>query len=224
MHLLDYVLFRFGPGAASVLAVLLMSAMYAPLIAFALLARFAARSGSYLRWDGPTRKTFSLPPAFAAGWATLVLYIIVLMASLPGKGSLSELLASWWFTLARSTQIFYLLSVGLLIVLLYWGALWWQRRTCTLILNLKEKRYRTFDISSLPMKARTGTWDDIAGIYVRCAASSRPRNASTYFVCLKWCGSSNAYSTLGGFGQPEQAKIYAERVAQELRLPIVVGP
>jgi len=174
MHPFDYVASHYGPGAFGALSGLTISCvLYAPLLVIGFSTKAAARSGSYLRWNGPSRKIFSPPSAFAVGMVTFVLWMVMLMVSLPGKGSLSELLTSWWATLARPTQTSYLFVTALLIALFYWGTMQWLRQKCALVLDARERRYKTLDISSLAVKAQIGTWDDIAGIYVRRANSNR---------------------------------------------------
>ncbi|MGI4790770.1 MAG: hypothetical protein ACRYFS_18220 [Janthinobacterium lividum] len=212
---------KLGPFGVVPFMLGVMTMLWSPPLAIALFTRAAARSGSYLRWDKPKKKVYSPPPAFAAGAATFIIYVVMLAFSLPGKGSLSELLVSWWCSAARQTQIVALSSGSLLVVSLYCGTLQWLRRKCALILDIGERRYQTFDVSSVVIKPQTGTWADISGVYVRRANSERGSEPYAYFVCLKWRGNSKAYSALGGFGQQDRASDYAEKVAQELRLPLI---
>lgn len=114
-----------------------------------------------------------------------------------------------------------LLVVSCVVGLAGWGAVRWLRR-CTLTLNLSERTYRSADLSSLTLKAQSGSWGDIAGVHVYTSTRRRPEESFAYFVGLKLPGGRKVYSVLGGFKRREQAEAFAAKVAGELGLPLIL--
>lgn len=204
-------------GLSDDIALLAMiSGLLGPQLALMFAMRKAARGGSYERRFAGSRKVYSPPPAFACGAVAFVLfYPVLLFAEIPH--SVFAPVFQRWAAPSHPGMARDLLLVACVIGLAC-GAAIRVLRCCTLTLNLQERTYRSVDLSSLSLKAQSGSWVDIAGVHVYSGNRRRPDEGIAYFVGLKLPGGRKVYSVLGGFRRREQAEAYAAKAARELGL------
>lgn len=193
--------------------------LYGPLFVLIFVMKKAARSGSYERRGMLSRKRYRPPLAYAFGAVALVLFYPALMAALLPDSVFAPLFQRWAAPghpgVARD-----LISATCVVGLACWGATSWLRR-CTLTLNLQERTYRSVDLSSLSLRAQSGSWGDIAGVHIYGNNRRRPNESFAYYVGLQLPGGRKVYSVLGGFRRQEQAEAFAAKAAGELGLPLL---
>lgn len=179
----------------------------------------AITCGSYRRQVTRSEMVFLMPTALVVGLVTIVLYIVGLCACavFPGLFGIviNPVRAKIW---THPEMLEDLLLFALLSAAVYAGAIWWYRKTFSLVLNLDQRTYRTVDIIGGNLRLKAGTWDDIAGICVKRASA---RGSTYYFVQLNWREQAKIAGNLGGFSKSDRAEIFAAQMAGELGLPVV---
>ncbi len=208
------------PALAGVIIGLCVPALiYGPLFVLMFAMRKVARAGSYERRGALSRKSYRPPLAYAFGAVAFVLFYPALLAATLPDSVFAPLLQRWVAPghpgLGRD-----LLLAACAAGLACWGATSWLRR-CTLTLNLQERTYRSVDLSSLSLRAQSGSWRDIAGVHVYSNNRRRPKESFVYYVGLQLPGGRKVYSVLGGFRRQEQAEAFAAKAAGEMGLPLL---
>ena len=198
---------------------------FAPITVISMIASASLQSGSYERRTPRREKVFRLPDTFPIFLVSLFVFIAAMVSALLNPEVLRDLptTVDWPFVKTHFTGK--ALAVGIFVVWLYGAALHWSHTTGALVLDVDRRRFRTLDMSVDLFKfrppVRTGSWEEISGIAVRRASA---KGTTSYLVVLKWRQASHLYSTLGGYAQPDKAAAYAQRLSNELGLPVVASP
>ncbi len=177
----------------------------------------ALRSGSYLRRTTKSEMVFLAPISPVVFVVTLFVWLVCLciITNPPRFFSLD-----WQGILSRPSATASVGALGLFIAGLYWVTIRWYQKRCPLVLNLERRRYRTVDYS-IKLSEQTGSWDEIAGIYVDRTSA---KGTVIFYVRLRWKGSKKLPAVMGGFSKQEKAEAFAAQMAQEIGLPIVASP
>ena len=188
-----------------------------PLVVPGMFAVYGLQCGSYLRSATKSKMVFLAPRAVVVFPITVLAWFLWCMSPIEPN--------FLWFhrrgILSDSQAVEWLIGSGLCLTGLYWTVLGWYGKICSLILNVDRKTYQAFDVNSAILKTHTGSWEDIAGIYVNRASSE---GSVIYYVRLKWQGPKKLAGVLGGFSKPEKAQAFAEKISKELGLPLVAAP
>ena len=189
-----------------------------PLLITSICAVHGLQRGSYLRSATKSEMKFLAPRSIVVFPITLFAWIFWWVTS---PISLHLLLSGWRNVLLDTQAMEWLTGSGLFLTGLYWAVLQWYGKICPLVLNFDRKIYRAFDANSAILKTHTGSWEDIAGVYVNRASA---RGNVTYYVRLKWKRTRQLAGVMGGFSKQEKAEAFAQRMAQETGLPLVSAP
>lgn len=153
-----------------------------PLLITSVSAVYGLQCGSYLRTATKSEMKFLAPRSIVVFPITLFAWIFWWCAS---PISMHLLLSGWRNVLSDPQATEWLTGSGLFLAMLYWAVLQWYGKICPLVLNVDRKIYRAFDVNSAILKTHTGSWEDIAGVYVNRASS---KGSVIYYVRLKWQG------------------------------------
>ena len=177
----------------------------------------ALRSGSYLRRTTKSEMVFLAPISPVVFVVTLCIWIACMCAAtnLPNLFTIN-----WQGVLSTPGDLVLAVALGIVIAGLYWSVIRWYQKRCPLVLDLERRRYRTVDYS-IKLSRQTGSWEDIAGIYVHCTSA---KGTDIFYVRLRWKGSKQLPAVMGGFSKQEKAEAFAETLSKELGLPLVAAP
>ncbi len=189
-----------------------------PLVVPSVFAVCGLQGGSYLRSATKSEVIFLAPRSIVVFPITLFAWIFWWCAS---PISVHLLLSGWRNVLSDPQATEWLTGSGLFLAGLYWAVLRWYGSICPLVLNLDRKTYRAFNANSAILKTHTGSWEDIAGVYVHRASA---KGNVTYYVRLKWQGPQKLAGVLGGFSKQDKAEAFAAKMSKELGLPLVPAP
>lgn len=193
---------------------------FGPMVVTSQFAMRALCSGSYRRQTPRDVMVFLKPISLVVFVVTLALNMLVLCALIDDK-TLFHAFNSPLPALADPAVVKGVLVFGVISALIYHWSIKWYVKTCPLVLNLERRTYRTLDMAGVKLRARSGPWDDIAGICVKCASA---KGTATYYVQLRWKGQATLASSLGGFSNQETAQAFAAKMSNELGLPLVAAP
>ncbi len=190
--------------------------LFGPMLVTSLYGVHTLQSGSYQQKSTRSEMVFLRPVALVVFGVTIALNLLVMMALIDDKALFNEL--NWQYVSTHPDAAKIVLAFGAVAFILYWSIIRWYVKTCALVLNLDRRTYRTIDFAHVPLKERTGSWDDIEGISIRCASA---KGNVIFYVHLKWRGASKLASSLGGFSKRDRAEAFAAQTARELGLPFV---
>ena len=188
-----------------------------PVLFTGFVAVSATQSGSYLKRTTSSELVFLAPVSMIVFLVTFFIWMVYLgiVVNVPQFFPID-----WRGILSRPSTAASVGALASLIAGLYWVIIRWYRKHCSLVLNLERRRYRTVDYS-IKLSEQTGSWDEIAGIYVHRAST---KGNVTYYVRLKWKGTNKLAGAMGGFSKQEKAEAFAAQMSKELGLLIVASP
>ncbi len=205
-----------GVGLSSFLIFFLL---FSPPIVAGQIAVNGLRSGSYQKVAKKSRKVFLRPTSMVVLPITLILWIVLLCGLLANpKFILSH---DWKADLARPEVVADLFTVAVAMSGLCLGIIRWYKKTYALVLDLDQGTYQAVNASSFVPKPRTGSWDEIAGIYTR---RSSAKGTVSFYVQIKLKQPQKLALSLGGFRKQEKAEAFAQKMSEELGLPLVAAP
>ena len=198
--------------------ILLPILIFSPPVVTGFVAVSALQSGSYLRQAAKSEMVFLAPISTVVFVITMLVWIVCLSIAV---NTPHFFLINWRHVLSNPSSITFASALGFVVAGLYWVVIRWYQKHCPLVLDLERRRYRTIDVNSITLKTHTGSWEDVAGIYMNRASA---RGSVTFYVRLKWKETKRLAAVLGGFSNQEKAEVFAERMAWEIGLPVVASP
>lgn len=205
-----------GVGLSSFL---IFFVLFSPPIVAGQIAVNGLRSGSYQKVATKSKMIFLRPTSTVAFLITLGVWILLLCGIVVEPDFF--LSHDWRNDPPSSAAVLALCVTVLVIVSLCWGVIRWYKKTCPLVLDLDRRTYQRVDASTFVPKARTGSWDEIAGI---CTRRSSAKGTVSFYVQIKLKQPQKIALSLGGFRKQEKAEAFAEKMSKELGLPLVVAP
>jgi len=180
--------------------------MFAIMIFVVVLGILSQRDGSYLRTRTPSEITFSEPWELRAFLASLFGWLVFACASIASE-PFDYKPFPWWPVLLASGAV----TVGVFRLL----------GPNQIVFAPQQRTYHSISHWSWPPKTRSGTYDELSGIFVRRVWV---KGSSFSSVNLAWKDNSEWPSRLGRFSKPERAQALASELSQTLGLPIVESP
>ena len=197
-----------------------MLILMGPMTVTGLVAVNALCSGSYRRQTPRDVMVFLRPTSLVVFLVTLALNLLVMCALIDDK-ALSNALLNPQYALASPAIVRGVLIFGGISALLYYLSIRWYVKISPLVLNLERRTYRTVGMAGMKLKIRTGSWNEIAGICVKCASA---KGGAIFYVLLRWNRPTGLASKLGGFNTQDKAEAFAEQLSKELGVPMVAAP
>jgi hypothetical protein len=191
---------------------------FAPMMALSMFTVSATQSGSFQRRTPSKQWVFSPPDAVPVFLVSLFLLIAAMCTAIDNRTVFQAIPTTFGWQYVKTHFTVQVMELGLGVAFLYWSVLFWWHKKCVLVLDADTHSYRTLSASTAIPSVRTGTWDDISGIAVKRVSA---KGSTSYLVVLKWKQATLLYSTLGGFSQADKAHDYAQRLSNELHLPLV---
>jgi hypothetical protein len=197
--------------------ILFLVLILAPPLITALVMVNALQSGSYLIRATKFELVFLAP----VSTVVFIVALFILIAWMCVAANVPHFfLINWQSIFSNRSNIAFAGALGIAVVGLYWGGIRWYQKRCPLVLDLERRSYRTVDVNSVNLRTHTGSWEDIAGIYVNRASA---KGTVTFYVRLKWKGPKKFAAVMGGFSKQKKAEAFAQQMARELGLPLVAS-
>jgi len=187
-----------------------------PLLFPLLATLYDLHRGSYLRQSTKSKRVFLASVGLVVAPLTILVWMFWCMSPV----NLNYLWFNWRSIPSNPETIRFLVISVFLVAGLYWAVIRWYLKKCPLVLDIERQSYCVPDFSTVSLKVRTGSWDEIRGIAVR---RTYTRATTIFQVKLDWQRPHQSVSLMGGFSKQEKAQAFAEQMARETGLPLVAS-